>query len=47
MSKDVDDFVRKSYHGGITYLKPEYEDIEINDIKVFDFNSLYPSVMHD
>lgn len=47
ISKEVDDFVRKSYHGGITYLKPEYEDIEINNIKVFDFNSLYPSVMHD
>lgn len=47
MSTEVDAFVRKSYHGGITYLKPEYEDVEINDIKVFDFNSLYPSVMHD
>lgn len=47
ISKESDEFIRKSYHGGITYLKPEYEDIEIHNIKVFDFNSLYPSVMHD
>lgn len=43
----VDEWCRNSYKGGISYLKPEYSDIEIHDIKVFDVNSLYPWVMHD
>lgn len=43
----TDDFCRKAYKGGISYLKPEYEDIEIHNIKVYDVNSLYPWVMHD
>lgn len=47
LSDDVDEFCRHSYRGGISYLKPEYEDKEIYDIKVFDVNSLYPWVMHD
>ena len=47
LEQDVDEFCRESYRGGISYLKPEYEDIEIHDIKVFDVNSLYPWVMHD
>lgn len=47
LSLSADEFIRGSYKGGITYLNPEYEDIEIHGIKVFDFNSLYPSVMHD
>lgn len=47
LPKSVDEFVRKSYKGGISYLKPEYEDVEIRNIKVFDVNSLYPWVMHD
>ena len=47
LSNDTDIFCRKAYKGGISYLKPEYEDIEINNIKVFDVNSLYPWVMHD
>ena len=47
LSQDADEFIRRSYHGGITYLNPAYEDKEIYGIKVFDFNSLYPSVMHD
>lgn len=47
LSLSADEFIRGSYKGGITYLNPEYEDVEIHGIKVFDFNSLYPSVMHD
>lgn len=47
LSLEVDDFCRNAYRGGISYLKPEYEDIEIEHIKVFDVNSLYPWVMHD
>ena len=45
LSEFADSFVRDGYNGGITYLKPEYEDLELHNIKVYDVNSLYPSVM--
>lgn len=47
LSEYTDNFCRKAYRGGISYLNPDYEDKEITDIKVFDVNSLYPWVMHD
>lgn len=43
----VDEFCRGAYRGGISYLKPEYTDKEIQNVLVFDVNSLYPWVMHD
>lgn len=43
----ANDFCKRAYKGGISYLKPEYEDKEIHNIKVYDVNSLYPWVMHD
>ena len=47
LSPVADEFCRKAYRGGISYLKPEYVDTELHDIKVYDVNSLYPWVMHD
>ena len=47
LDPDVTDFCRNAYRGGISYLKPEYADKEINNVLVFDVNSLYPWVMHD
>lgn len=47
LPNEIDEFCRNAYRGGISYLKPEYEDKEIEHIKVFDVNSLYPWVMHD
>ena len=45
--KYADDYIRKSYRGGWCYLKPEYENHWLDcKGKVFDVNSLYPSVMH-
>lgn len=41
-----DDFIRKSYKGGFTYLNPKFANKEIGKGKVFDVNSLYPSVLH-
>lgn len=44
LSDEMDDFVRKSYSGGLVYVKK----LDIyHDIHVFDFNSMYPSVMRD
>lgn len=42
-----DDFCRKSYKGGYTYVKKGMENKEIGYGKVYDVNSLYPYVMYD
>ena len=41
-----DDFSRRSYKGGWTYLK-DNKVTQIGDGLVYDVNSLYPSVMHE
>lgn len=43
---DYEDYhVRRSYKGGYCYLNPDMQDVEINDVFVYDVNSLYPYVM--
>lgn len=46
LEKTVDDFVRKSYKGGYTYVKPSQANKIHGDGIVYDVNSLYPSVMY-
>lgn len=41
----LDDFIRKSYRGGWTYLQPCYTNKDLGKMKVYDVNSLYPSRM--
>lgn len=44
LSDDKDTFIRKAYSGGLVYVKK----IDLySDIYVYDFNSMYPSVMRD
>ena len=44
---NADAYIRKAYRGGWCYLKPEYTNKWINtEGRVFDVNSLYPSVLH-
>lgn len=45
LDKETDDFIRKSYRGGFTYLKQGYSDKEVGEGLVFDVNSLYPAMM--
>lgn len=45
LSVEQDEFIRKSYKGGFTYLNPIYKNRNIGSGIVFDVNSLYPSVM--
>lgn len=45
LSVEQDDFIRKAYRGGFTYVNPKYQGKKIKDGIVFDVNSLYPSVM--
>lgn len=42
-----DDFIRKSYKGGYTYVNPRFKNKWLNvEGCTYDVNSLYPSVMH-
>lgn len=41
----VDAFCRKAYFGGISWVNPLIEGHEVKNIHVYDFNSMYPSVM--
>ena len=45
VSKEVDDFIRSAYRGGITYANPKTRCKDIGEGMVFDANSLYPSQM--
>lgn len=45
LSADQDEFIRKAYRGGWTYVNPRYQGQIIGDGIVLDVNSLYPSVM--
>ena len=48
INPDVDAFMRKAYEGGICYVNPKYENkiVECLNGGVYDFNSMYPSMMH-
>lgn len=41
----VDAFCRKAYFGGISWVNPLIEGEEVHNIAVYDYNSMYPSVM--
>lgn len=44
---EVDDYIRKAYRGGWTYVNPKYQNKLIYGIDVYDINSMYPSKMRD
>ena len=41
----IDKFCRKAYKGGWVYCNPKYQNKVIEDVNVYDVNSLYPYVM--
>lgn len=45
LSPETDALIRESYKGGWVYVNPLYQNIELDNITVFDVNSLYPWVM--
>lgn len=45
LSKETDDFIRRSYKGGFCYLNPKYANQELGKIYCYDVKSMYPSVM--
>lgn len=46
ITKEEDEFIRRAYRGGFTYVNPKYQGKLLDDGVVFDVNSLYPSVMY-
>lgn len=45
LSDEEDEFIRRAYRGGYTYVNERYQGKKIGEGLVFDVNSLYPSVM--
>ena len=42
---DTDDYIRKSYNGGVCFVNPEYKEKDLHGVKCYDVNSMYPSIM--
>lgn len=42
---DIEEFCRLAYCGGISYVNPEIQEIDVGEGVVYDVNSLYPYVM--
>lgn len=47
LSLELDANLRLAYRGGFTWLNGKYEGVTVCEGKVFDVNSLYPSMMYD
>ena len=46
VSVEVDDYIRRAYRGGWTYVNPKFAGKIITDpVEVYDINSMYPSKM--
>lgn len=43
LSEEEDKFCRNAYRGGFCYVNPKYQGIILNNIDVYDINSMYPS----
>ncbi len=46
LDAEEDEFIRKAYRGGFTWVNPRYQGRKLGKGIVFDVNSLYPSVMN-
>lgn len=47
LAQTMDDDIRKAYRGGFTYADPRFSKRMVGSGRVYDVNSLYPSVMYD
>lgn len=46
LDRDLDDWIRKAYRGGWTYVNPKYQGLILEEPgSVWDVNSMYPAVM--
>lgn len=42
---DTDDYIRKSYRGGVVQVNRKYKMQELHNVEVYDVNSMYPAQM--
>lgn len=42
---ETDDFIRLSYRGGVCMVAPQYQNRVLNNVVVYDVNSMYPDKM--
>lgn len=47
LSLEQDNFIRRSYKGGFTYVNPKFQNNIIENGLVYDVNSLYPAIMYN
>lgn len=47
ITSEMDAFIREAYRGGWTFVNPRWQMQDIEDVDVYDVNSMYPSVMRD
>ena len=47
LNTTIDDDIRRAYRGGYTYADPRFRAKRLGRGRVYDVNSLYPSVMYD
>lgn len=47
LDMEVDDYIRRAYRGGWTYVNPIFQDKILEGVCVYDINSMYPSKMKD
>lgn len=45
LSIETDEFIRKSYRGGINLIADKYKSKLLENVYIYDVNSMYPSVM--
>lgn len=45
LDKEIDDYIRKSYLGGLCIVNKKYKNILLRNCKCYDKNSMYPSKM--
>lgn len=44
---ECDEYIRRSYRGGFSWVNPKFQNKGVKVGRVYDVNSLYPSVLHD
>ena len=42
---ELDDYIRKSYNGGVCFVNDKFKERELENVKCYDVNSMYPSIM--
>lgn len=47
LTVEQDDYIRKAYRGGWTYVNPKYQNKMLNNLLVYDINSMYPDKLRN